>query len=433
MAASAWSKLKSWAHRHPALAITLSLCLAATTAWAVDTAISALAAGDPATRANEIPVNQAGTTRKITVGSVVDLAVHPASSFALTVISDAPSANTNDYNPTNWDGTEPSKATVIRMSPTISILLTGLTGGTTGRVVTLVNATDPAASTSVMILIPHESTASTAANRFTFADRMPAWLLGGESMTLVYDATSSRWRPLNNWTPLGASRFTVYDDFSANGASSSSFFIVSTAGTGSTCQAGSYLVTSATQKPIGTVQCDGGTTATGRSGLMMTASTSTGIVPGQGQALFLARIATETLSNGANTYELYCGFEDGLAGTSPTDGIYWLYQQSVSTIWRICTEDSTTQQCTTLGAGTVDTNYIWLMIYVSGDWQNADFFHSFGGATWVSDDSPAAQNPPEAADTLNVQCHGNKTVGTTSINYLDIDIMAFRYDQIRGT
>lgn len=432
MTASRSSRLRAWARRRPWLALAATLALTASVAWAADTAISALTDSDPAERANQLPVNDAGTTKRITVGSIVDLAVHPASSFALTAITDSPSADTNDYNPTNWDGTEPAKASVIRMTPTISILLTGLTGGTSGRVVTIVNATDPSAASSVMVLIPNESTASTAANRFATGDRMPLWLLGGDSASFIYDSTTARWRTMNDFVPFGVRRFTVYDEATIATSGGTGSFISSVSGTGATCQAGTYLYTSATQKPLGAIQCDTGTVATNRAGVMMAGSTSTGIVPGQGQALFLARLAVEVLSNGTDRYQIYAGFHDGLAGTSPTDGIYWLYDDATSAIWRICTEDATTQQCTTLGSGTVDTNYIWLMIYVSGDWQNADFFHSFNGVTWVNDGSPASQNPPEAADTLNVQAEINKTIGTAVLNF-DVDIMAFRYDLVRGT
>ncbi len=97
----------------------------------------------------------------------------------------------NDYSPTGL-----STATVLRVAGDVGYRqITGLAGGADGRVLILYNVG------SVPIDLPHESTSSTAANRFTFADSSSYQLRAAESLTLWYDGTSSRWRPVG---PIGS-------------------------------------------------------------------------------------------------------------------------------------------------------------------------------------------------------------------------------------
>lgn len=117
-------------------------------------------------------------------------AVSAGSTIALTgVISPTQvSANTNDWAPTSL-----ATAAVIRLSTDARRNITGLTGGATGRLITLHNVgTFPAVFT-------YEDALSTAANRFSFA----CTLGGGQSMQIQYDFTSLRWRAVQIPEPLG--------------------------------------------------------------------------------------------------------------------------------------------------------------------------------------------------------------------------------------
>lgn len=92
----------------------------------------------------------------------------------------------NDYAPAGF-----SDATVLRISASGTVTLTGLSGGTDGRVIVLAN------TGSSVFLIESENVSSVAANRFSFYGangfgliNMP---LDGAAM-FWYDGTSSRWR-----------------------------------------------------------------------------------------------------------------------------------------------------------------------------------------------------------------------------------------------
>lgn len=96
---------------------------------------------------------------------------------------------TNDWAPTGF-----SQCAVIRASTTTSSVrtITGLAGGTGGRVVTIENVSTTLAIGYLLLTANDASSAS--GNRFLLPNDMR--LYRGESITLWYDATSAGWRPL---------------------------------------------------------------------------------------------------------------------------------------------------------------------------------------------------------------------------------------------
>jgi hypothetical protein len=93
--------------------------------------------------------------------------------------------NVNDYNPTGLDA-----AAVVRLSSDNSRVITGLAGGSSGRVLVLQNVgTNP-------IILSNEDGASIAANRFAIAgDINTHFTLRPREVTFIqYDTTASRWR-----------------------------------------------------------------------------------------------------------------------------------------------------------------------------------------------------------------------------------------------
>lgn len=90
-------------------------------------------------------------------------------------------ANQNDYTPGSL-----ATANQLRLSTDARRNVTGLAGGSTGRLLTVLNVgTFPAVFT-------YEDALSAAANRFSFG----CTLGGGQCMMIQYDSTSSRWRPV---------------------------------------------------------------------------------------------------------------------------------------------------------------------------------------------------------------------------------------------
>lgn len=107
--------------------------------------------------------------------------------FGLTGINSPTgiSADQNDYNPAGL-----STANTLRLSTDAQRTITGLQGGVSGRVMVIVNVG------SFPFVLGHENAGSTAANRFLF-DSYDLVLAVGQSVTLQYDSTSSRWRTLS--------------------------------------------------------------------------------------------------------------------------------------------------------------------------------------------------------------------------------------------
>jgi len=78
-----------------------------------------------------------------TVGNYVSFSYNPIiEEYNVSIIEDSPSSDDNiitNYNPTNWDGTLPNKATEIRLNPTNLIVIQNLLGNTNGRICRLRN------------------------------------------------------------------------------------------------------------------------------------------------------------------------------------------------------------------------------------------------------------------------------------------------------
>jgi hypothetical protein len=97
-------------------------------------------------------------------------------------------ANTDNYNPTGL-----STAAVLRLNTDASRNLTGIAGGTDGRILLLLNI-----GSFPLVLI--DDATSTAANRFQLSGDIT--LNAGEGIALWYDSTSSRWRTWSQtWVP----------------------------------------------------------------------------------------------------------------------------------------------------------------------------------------------------------------------------------------
>ena len=344
---------------------------------------------------------------------------HVGSSMELTTITDTPSTNQDNYDPTGWNGTHPSRATVIKLTPSATILITGLVGGTNGRVAIIEND-----STDYMIIIVPQSTSSTAANRFRHTGgNIPLFLMPGDTVMYFYDNTDSRWEIVTSSYGTGlTNQFDMADDFLAT----IGIYGTTVSGTGASGQTGTYLVNS-TERPIGVFQIDTGTTATGRASIGSSSTNS--IVPAQGAAFFLTRLAVEALSNGTERYQIFAGFHDAQAATNTTDGIYWSYRDDVSANW---IRESAAASARTQNASStaVDTNYIWLGIFINANWSRADYFLSQDSAAWSIIGSNSA-TMPSSTQLVSVAVQINKTVGTTQRN-CSVDFMGWRYDFQRG-
>ena len=101
-----------------------------------------------------------------------------------TLSPSALAGNVNDYNPSGLSG-----ALALRIDGgAADRSMTGLAGGTDGRVITITNV-----GSTNNLLLSNASASSTAANRFQLQANVT--LPPNTSLALRYDGTSSRWRP----------------------------------------------------------------------------------------------------------------------------------------------------------------------------------------------------------------------------------------------
>lgn len=102
-----------------------------------------------------------------------------------TISPTAIAAGQNDYSPTSWSG-----ADIVRLTFTGSQTITGFSATATAVAKILQNI-----DTVDTLTIAHESASSSAANRVTCPNATSLVIPPGGSVRLVYDATSTRWRP----------------------------------------------------------------------------------------------------------------------------------------------------------------------------------------------------------------------------------------------
>lgn len=110
-------------------------------------------------------------------------------SFALTgdISPTQLTADQNDYAPTGI-----ATAAVLRLTSDATRSITGISGGSDGRLLIIHNV-----GTAQAIQLAHEDSGSTAANRFDCPGAGTVRIMPRSTVMLQYDSTSSRWRVLS--------------------------------------------------------------------------------------------------------------------------------------------------------------------------------------------------------------------------------------------
>lgn len=133
--------------------------------------------------------------------------------------------STNDYAPTGF-----STASAVRLSTDAARNITGLAGGSDGRIIILHNVG------SFNTVLTNQDAASSAANRFLFGGDLT--LLPDYSVTLRYDATASRWRAITTATAGGGGGVSSVGLAAGVGISLSGTCTITTSGTCTVTNAG---------------------------------------------------------------------------------------------------------------------------------------------------------------------------------------------------
>lgn len=128
-------------------------------------------------------------------------------------------SNKNDYTPTSIvnTGFEPITTLYRLTADADGRTITGLTGGTASRRILLRNVG------TKEIILAHQSSSSSAANRFILPYPVSFVLRGGDTYEFVYDATTARWVLIGGYDgflkdPLYCSWF--FDEFAGGSAAS---------------------------------------------------------------------------------------------------------------------------------------------------------------------------------------------------------------------
>jgi hypothetical protein len=312
-------------------------------------------------------------------------------------------ADQNDYNPTGL-----ATASTIRLSGDSSFrTITGLAGGTDGRVILLHNINGNS------ILLANQSTASTAANRFDLGG-MDLTLLGGNLITLQYDSTSSRWRIKNTKAySIPMARRGAYHIHDMLGVTTDSA-ISSQVATGTNS---ATAVTSEIAHP-GVVRHSTGASATGRAGMLST--NVDGILIGNSWFWrFEGMVRVTTLSSAAQTYTYYMGFIDA-AATEPVDGVYFRYTHGVNSgQWQLVCRSNNTETATNSSSAVAAATWYRLTILVNPAGSSAEFF-----VNGTSIGTCASNLPTGAGRGTGFGSNIIKSVGTTArtidLDYLEI-------------
>ncbi len=287
-------------------------------------------------------------------------------------------------------------------------------------------------TTNFLLWLENENTSATAPRRLKLPNAFPFFLMPGDRVWLMYNAIDQRWGLLSS-SATAEMGLTQFSDFiagapAANGGCVNGFGVMVN-GTGASCQGSTYLANT-TERPLGLIQIDTGTVATGRATIGGVGTAD--IIPTLGPALSVARLAVETAVTSTETFAVSSGFIDVGAAGATTDGVCWEYRWNGSAAeWSQSRFAATVASRTTTGSPAVSTNYIWLVVFVNPTWTRADFIFSNDSVSFTIASSPTTGFPSSAQPTTWTAGSIVKSVGTTQRN-LSLDLAGYRVDYVRG-
>lgn len=332
-----------------------------------------------------------GVMEEITIGTGLALSgtTLNVGNIDLAVISvTSTNAREDNWAPTGWPGTT-DRVKVIDFTPNNTnniISLGGIANPSAGRIVTIVNS-----STNNLVIIEHEASTSTAANRFKLAQKSPYFLMPEREITFLY--TGTRWAQFNTHPNQGG--FDFYDDFEninqVAGSQSTKMFYGLASGTGAglvsgaenTTDWGIMRLTAGTSIP-GFLYASvdyrrfGGNTIFGLNGLC--------------PQLWVSKLKIDTLPTAAQDWNFNAGLNASTStvATLGQTGLMWEMPTFASggatpAFWsiRITNVVNALTILTTTSVPITAATYIYLGIFITSS-NNGDaiFFYSTDGITY---------------------------------------------------
>jgi hypothetical protein len=373
----------------------------------------------PAQGTDLIAIDRAGINYKLTLAEVATLlGGGPSATLVVT-----PAADLDDYDPVDL-----ATAKRLAFNASASIVLSGLAGGSDGREIIISNR-----STDFLLTIENQGTGSAAANRFDLPNGFPMFVFPGDRVIFHYSSTSNRWQLVTGSSNVSQMGLTFFTDF-ITGTSTANLGIsggltIFASGTGSGAAASSYLANT-TEKPMGLIQIASGTTATGRTGVGDSGTVS--IIPGQGCALSVARLAVQATVSATETFQVISGFLDSLAAAALTDGAAWVNRwNGAAAEWSQARYAGAVASHSAGGSPAPNNNYIWLAVFMNAAWTRADYFYSTDSINWTKAGSQTTGLPSSAQGTSWTPAQIIKSLGTTNRN-VSVDLAGVRVDYVRG-
>jgi hypothetical protein len=308
-------------------------------------------------------------------------------------------ANTNDYAISSTAAVTVVDADQIRT-------ITGMTGGIDGRQHTIIN---DGASDSVIIL-RHDDTGSTAANRFTMPNDVV--LEPGQPATFWYNSTASRWQLLA--TP--SNNRTVYLPFEDN-----DLLNTASADTKEATETWNYaVISSGTQAKVAADGTHRGilrtlsSTTTNSGGVMNTAVDSFRLAGGE-YTEFVFNVDTTT-----NT-TIRMGFLDTATSADATDGAYIEIPASTAPTCKTANNSTRTTSATIATIATAT----WYRARIEVDNTAANVTCTIFDANGNSLGSQTnSANIPTAAGRETGHGYVATNSGTTAVNLIQMDYMS---------
>lgn len=284
--------------------------------------------------------------------------------------------------------------------------ITGIAAPSTARVVTIVNA-----STDYLLWLENQNTASAAANRLMLPDGFPAFLMPGDTITLLYDLTAGRWRVLS-WPTRGIQMgFSLYSDFlDYGGASSDIAGYANGTGAGSSNGYENNAYASGMRKIYTGTSTAGLSTIAGYQACAYKVAQRGGLVG--------AAVMVPTATDGTETYALEVGFTWGDT-SSATHAACWEYRwngaaaELSQTIISNGSASRSTSGSPSVTSPAITTRHFDLMVFINSAWTRVDFLYSTDGIAYTLAQSIAATfaaGSPRFSPALAIK----KSAGTTS-------------------